>query len=65
MGAMTLRFLIVEGNDAQGRAAYRLGFGRTAAEAYAETLGALAPEASCDLLLAADSGAEAPAALQV
>lgn len=60
---MTLRFLVVEGNDAQGRAAYRLGFGQTAGEAYAQTLRALAPEASCELLLAADSGAEAPAAL--
>ena len=61
---MSLRFLIIEGNDAQGRAAYRLGFGQTAGEAYAQTLRALAPDASCDLLLAADSGAEAPAALE-
>src|SRR4051794_11552176 len=62
-GAMTLKILIVEGNDAQGRAAYRNGFGKTAGEAYAETLLALAPDAAYDVLLAADAGAAPPATL--
>jgi GMP synthase (glutamine-hydrolysing) len=60
---MTLRFLIAEGNSAEGRAAYRVGYSRTAAESYAATLRALAPDAACDILLAADAGATAPAAL--
>ena len=60
---MALRFLVVEGNDAAGREAYAKGFGRTASEAYADALIALAPDAVCDLLNAADAGAAAPAAL--
>ena len=61
---MTLRLLIVEGNSAEGRAAYRVGFGKTAAESYAGTLHALAPDAACDIVCAADAGAAPPAALQ-
>lgn len=56
---MTLRCLVVEGNSAEGRAAYRIGFGRTAGESYAETLRWLAPDATCEILCAADAGAEA------
>jgi GMP synthase (glutamine-hydrolysing) len=63
-GGMTLRLLIVEGNSVQGRALYRVGFGKTAAESYAETLRALAPDAACDIVCAADAGAKPPAALQ-
>jgi GMP synthase (glutamine-hydrolysing) len=62
-GGMTLKFLIVEGNSAQGRAAYRVGFDRSAAESYADKLRALASDAACDIVCAADAGASAPAAL--
>jgi GMP synthase (glutamine-hydrolysing) len=58
---MTLRFLIVEGNSREGRGLYRVGFGLTAGESYTQTLQALAPDASCEILCAADSDA-APAA---
>jgi GMP synthase (glutamine-hydrolysing) len=61
---MALRFLVVEGNDAAGREAYAKGFGRTASEAYADALTALAPDAVCELLNAADAGAAAAAALE-
>ncbi len=60
---MSLRFLIVEGNTAEGRAAYHAGYGRTAGESYAATLNALAPDSVCHILCAADAGATAPAAL--
>ena len=56
---MTLRFLVVEGNSAEGRAAYRIGLGRTAGESYAQTLQSLAPDAQCEILCAADAGASA------
>jgi GMP synthase (glutamine-hydrolysing) len=60
---MALRFLVVEGNDAAGREAYAKGFGKTASEAYADALFALAPDADCELLNAADAGAHPSAAL--
>ena len=58
---MDLKFLVVEGNAREGRESYRAGFGKTAGEAYAETLATLAPDASCEILCAADAGA-APSA---
>jgi len=60
---MTLRFLIVEGNSAEGRATYRIGYDKTASESFAATLRRLAPDAHCDIVFAADAGAAAPAAL--
>ncbi len=60
---MALRFLIVEGNTAADRETYRVGFGKTASQSYAETLRGLAPDASCDICFAADPDGELPAAL--
>ncbi len=57
---MGLRFLIVEGNVAADREAYRLGFGCTASEAYASVLAQLAPDASADICFPADTGAGLP-----
>jgi GMP synthase (glutamine-hydrolysing) len=50
-----MRLLVIEGNTREGREAYRAGYGRTAGEAYAERLRALAPEASCDIVCPADA----------
>src|SRR5947209_5569414 len=61
--AMTLRFLVVEGNDAEASEAYRLGYGRTASQAYADLLRAVAPDAVCDLCFPAVPDASPPAAL--
>ena len=61
---MTLRLLIVEGNSAEGRALYRVGYNRTASESYASTLRALAPDTTCDTVCAADADASPPAALE-
>lgn len=61
--AMTLRFLVVEGNTAADRETYRIGFGKTASQSYAEALLALAPDASCDLCFPADADGSLPAAL--
>src|SRR5438270_776403 len=60
---MTLRLLIVEGNSAQGRAAYRIGYDRSASESYAATLRTLAPDAECEIVFAADAGAAPRAGL--
>jgi GMP synthase (glutamine-hydrolysing) len=55
--------MIVEGNSAEGRATYRIGYDKIASESFAATLRALAPDADCDIVFAADAGAAAPAAL--
>ena len=57
---MALHLLVVEGNSASGREAYRAFLGMTAAQAYAATLRQLAPDAVCDICQPADSGANLP-----
>lgn len=59
---MALHFLIVEGNKASGRDAYRGFLGMTASESYAATLRELAPDAICDICLPTDEGANLPGA---
>jgi GMP synthase (glutamine-hydrolysing) len=58
---MGLHLLIVEGNVAADRAAYVAGFGKTASDSYAATLGEIAPDASCEICFPADADAKLPA----
>ena len=55
------RVLIVEGNLAADREAYRLGFGQTPSEAYAAVVRQLAPDASTNICFPADPGTALPA----
>ncbi|MDJ1158229.1 type 1 glutamine amidotransferase [Chelatococcus sp. SYSU_G07232] len=57
---MALRFLVVEGNTRDGRAAHKASFGATYSESYAATLQAIMPDAVCDLCFPADEGANLP-----
>ena len=57
---MALNLLVVEGNSASGREAYRAFLGMTAAQAYASTLKQVAPDAVCDICQPADEGANLP-----
>jgi len=57
---MALHLLVVEGNIAEDRDAYRAGLGMTAGEAYAATLVDLAPDAICDICFPADVGVDLP-----
>ena len=57
---MALYLLVVEGNIAEDRDAYRAGLGMTAGEAYAATLVDLAPDAICDICFPADVGVDLP-----
>lgn len=59
---MGLRLLVVEGNEREAREAHALRFGRTPAQAYADVLERLAPDARCDICLPADDGANLPQA---
>lgn len=51
---MTLRILIMEGNDPEGRARQKSRLGRTASENYAGCIRFLAPEVTTDICLPAD-----------
>lgn len=53
---MTLRILIMEGNDPEGRARQKTRLGRTASENYAGCIRFLAPEATTEICLPADDG---------
>ena len=57
---MALHLLIIEGNIAADRDAYRIGYGSTASEAYAATLRGLAADAECAICFPADPDAELP-----
>ncbi len=56
-----LRFLVVEGNNAEGRETHRRDYGKTPAVAYGDVLLALSPAGSSyDICLPADEGANLP-----
>lgn len=57
---MTLHFLVVEGNTAPARAAYKAGLGQAPSESYAATVAAIAGDARCDIAFPADEGANLP-----
>lgn len=57
---MTFRFLVVEGNNAEGRERQRSRLGRMASEGYAGCLRFLAPGSEVDLCFAADADADTP-----
>ncbi|MGE3144230.1 MAG: type 1 glutamine amidotransferase [Pseudorhodoplanes sp.] len=54
------RFLVVEGNTADGRALLKAAGGRAPSEGYAELLRELCPESIADICYAADPGANLP-----
>lgn len=58
-----LHLLVADGNDREGRARHVAGTGRTSAEAYADILKQLAPDAACTLLEPADADAALPAGM--
>ncbi|HRK25013.1 MAG TPA: type 1 glutamine amidotransferase, partial [Beijerinckiaceae bacterium] len=51
---MTLRILIMEGNDAEGRARQKSRLGRTASDNYAGCIRFLAPDVATDICQPAD-----------
>ncbi len=57
---MTLRILVMEGNDQQGRERQKSRVGRTASEGYAGCIHFLAPDAATDICLPADEDADLP-----
>jgi GMP synthase (glutamine-hydrolysing) len=57
---MSLRILVIEGNNATDRARHARNRGATPSEAYAEVLRELAPDAVVDLCFPADPGANLP-----
>jgi GMP synthase (glutamine-hydrolysing) len=57
---MSLRILVVEGNNAADRARHAKNRGATPSEAYAEVLRVLAPDSVIDLCFPADPGANLP-----
>ena len=54
------RFLVVDGNVADGRERHRLDYGLTPGDAYASVVASLAPGAICDIAMPADEGANLP-----
>ena len=60
-----LRLLIADGNDRAGRARHVAATGKTSAEAYAEVVRDLAPEAACRLVSPADADAALPAGTEL
>jgi GMP synthase (glutamine-hydrolysing) len=58
--AATLRLLVVEGNERQARESLEASTGRSASQAYADVLVAIAPDAHCDLCFPAEAGATLP-----
>ena len=57
---MTLRILVMEGNDAEGRERQKTRIGRMASEGYAGCIRYLAPEVHVDVCLPADEDADLP-----
>jgi GMP synthase (glutamine-hydrolysing) len=57
---MSLRLLVVEGNKADDRARHAGTRGKTPSEAYADVLRGIAPDATVDICLPADPGANLP-----
>lgn len=57
---MTLRFLVIEGNDAAGRARQQEKLGRTASAGYSDLLGRLAPGSETRIAMPADADAALP-----
>lgn len=57
---MTLRFLVIEGNNAEGRERQRMRLGRMASEGYSGCLRFLEPGAITDICMPADEGANLP-----
>ncbi|HRJ69357.1 MAG TPA: type 1 glutamine amidotransferase [Beijerinckiaceae bacterium] len=57
---MTLRFLVIEGNNAEGRERQRTRLGRMASEGYSGCLRYLAPGSVTDICMPADEGANLP-----
>jgi GMP synthase (glutamine-hydrolysing) len=57
---MTLRLLVVEGNNAADRARHAKTRGAMPSEAYADVLRDIAPDATVDLCFPADAGANLP-----
>jgi len=57
---MTLRILIIEGNDAEGRARQTTRLGRMASQGYAGCITYLAPDAVTDICMPADADADLP-----
>jgi GMP synthase (glutamine-hydrolysing) len=57
---MTLRFLVIEGNNAEGRERQRMRLGRMASEGYSGCLRYLAPGSVTDICMPADEGANLP-----
>jgi GMP synthase (glutamine-hydrolysing) len=58
--SMNLHLLVIEGNTREDRETYRVGFGRSASEAYTATLREIAPDAICEICFPADGGARLP-----
>lgn len=57
---MTLRILVIEGNDAEGRQRQKTRLGRMASEGYSGCIRFLAPEAEIDVCMPADADADVP-----
>ena len=57
---MSLRLLVVEGNERAAREAHQAAFGKTPSRSYADILVSIAPDAVCDICLPADPGANLP-----
>lgn len=57
---MSLRLLVVEGNTASDRARHAGARGKTPSQAYADVLKAIAPDATVDICMPADPGANLP-----
>ena len=57
---MTLRILVLEGNDAEGRERQKTRLGRMASEGYSGCIRFLAPETQIDVALPADADADLP-----
>ena len=57
---MTLRILVLEGNDAEGRERQKTRIGRMASEGYSGCIRFLAPETQIDVALPADADADLP-----
>lgn len=62
---MTLRFLVIEGNDAAGRIRQQEKLGRTASAGYSAVLRHLAPDCETEIVTPADQDAALPDAREI
>ena len=57
---MSLRILVVEGNQRDARERHLATFGKICSQSYVDSLVSLAPDAICDICMPADDGANLP-----